>query len=39
LNDSLTPESPLASAVRTVSAADVTGEFPVQNVTEESSGG
>jgi hypothetical protein len=25
--------------VRTVSAADVTGEFPVQNVTEESSGG
>jgi multidrug resistance protein len=39
LSDSLTPESPLASAVRTVSAADVTGEFPVQNVTEESSGG
>jgi predicted MFS family arabinose efflux permease len=35
LADSLTPESPETVAVRTVSAADVTGEFPVEKVAEE----
>jgi MFS family permease len=35
LAESLPPESPATVAVRTVSAADVTGEFPVQQVVEE----
>jgi hypothetical protein len=35
LAESLSPESPGTVAVRTVSAADVTGEFPVERVAEE----
>jgi MFS family permease len=35
LADSLSPESPATVAVRMVSAADVTGEFPVEKVAEE----
>jgi predicted MFS family arabinose efflux permease len=35
LADSLLPESPATVAVRMVSAADVTGEFPVGKVAEE----
>ncbi len=35
LADSLRPETPATVAVRTVAAADVTGEFPVQSVAEE----
>jgi hypothetical protein len=31
----LPPESPATVAVRTVSSADVTGEFPVEKVVEE----
>ena len=38
LADVLTPETPATVAVRAVSAADVTGEFPVQNVAEEGEG-
>ncbi len=34
LADALTPESPATAAVRLVSTADVTGEFPVQKVVE-----
>jgi len=34
LAESLQPESPATVAVRMVSSADVTGEFPVQNVVE-----
>jgi hypothetical protein len=37
LADSLGPESPALVAVRIVSAADVTGEFPVQHVVEKDS--
>jgi MFS family permease len=36
LAESLAPESPATVAVRTVSAADVTGEFPVEQVVEGS---
>jgi hypothetical protein len=35
LAGSLSPESPATVAVRMVSAADVTGEFPVEKVAEE----
>jgi hypothetical protein len=35
LAESLPPESPATVAVRKVSAADVTGEFPVEKVVEE----
>jgi len=35
LAESLSPESPGTVAMRTVSAADVTGEFPVEKVAEE----
>jgi MFS family permease len=35
LADSLPPESPATVAVRMVSSADVTGEFPVEKVVEE----
>jgi MFS family permease len=35
LADSLAPESPATVAVRTVSAADVTGEFPVEKVADK----
>ena len=35
LSDSLPPESPATVAVRTVSSADVTGEFPVATLAEE----
>ena len=35
LAESLPPESPEALAVRIVSSADVTGEFPVEKVVEE----
>jgi MFS family permease len=35
LAESLRPESPATVAVRAVSAADVTGEFPVEKVAEE----
>jgi MFS family permease len=35
LADALAPESPATVAVRSVSAADVTGEFPVEKVAEE----
>jgi MFS family permease len=34
LAESLPPESPATVAVRVVSSADVTGEFPVQKVVE-----
>jgi hypothetical protein len=34
LAESLPPESPETVAVRKVSSADVTGEFPVQQVVE-----
>ena len=34
LGDPLSPESPPTTAVRVVSAADVTGEFPVEKVAE-----
>jgi MFS family permease len=37
LADSLLPESPATVAVREVSAADVTGEFPVEKAAEEES--
>ena len=37
LADSLAPESPTDAAVLMVSSADVTGEFPVEKVVEESS--
>jgi hypothetical protein len=37
LAESLRPESPATVAVRTVSAADVTGEFPVEKVADEES--
>jgi MFS family permease len=37
LAESLPPESPATVAVRMVSSADVTGEFPVQKVVEEES--
>jgi MFS family permease len=36
LAESLPPESPATVAVRTVSSADVTGEFPVEKVVEGS---
>lgn len=39
LADSLRPESPATVAVRMVSAADVTGEFPVEQVAEEGATG
>ena len=39
LAESLPPESPATVAVRMVSSADVTGEFPVQQVVEEGSAG
>jgi len=35
LAEALPPESPATVALRTVSAADVTGEFPVEKVAEE----
>ena len=35
LADSLRPESPATAAVRLVSGADVTGEFPVENVLKQ----
>ncbi len=35
LADSLSPDTPATVAVRMVSSADVTGEFPVQKVAEE----
>jgi MFS family permease len=35
LADSLSAESPAAAAVRLISSADVTGEFPVEKVVEE----
>src|SRR6478672_7089490 len=35
LADSLPPESPATAAVRSVSAADITGEFPVEKVAEK----
>jgi MFS family permease len=38
LADSLPPESPATVAVRVVSGADVTGEFPVEKAAEESAG-
>jgi hypothetical protein len=34
LAEALRPESPATVAVRTVAAADVTGEFPVEKVAE-----
>jgi hypothetical protein len=37
LAESLRPESSVTVAMRTVSAADVTGEFPVEKVAEEGS--
>jgi MFS family permease len=37
LADSLPPESPATAAVRSVSAADITGEFPVEKVAEKTS--
>jgi predicted MFS family arabinose efflux permease len=37
LAESLPPESPATVAVRMVSSADVTGEFPVEKVVEEES--
>ena len=37
LADSLPPESPATVAVRVVSGADVTGEFPVEKAAEEES--
>jgi hypothetical protein len=37
LAESLPPESPATVAVRMVSSADVTGEFPVEKVVEEDS--
>jgi len=39
LADALQPESPATIAVRMVSAADVTGEFPVEKVVEGGSAG
>ncbi|MEP6687767.1 MAG: hypothetical protein ABJC36_05415, partial [Gemmatimonadales bacterium] len=39
LADSLAPESPATAAVRIVSAADVTGEFPVEKVVDGGSAG
>jgi multidrug resistance protein len=39
LAESLQPESPATVAVRVVSSADVTGEFPVEKVVEENSAG
>jgi hypothetical protein len=39
LADALAPESPATVAVRSVSAADVTGEFPVEKVAEEEEAG
>jgi MFS family permease len=39
LAGSLQPESPATVAVRMVSAADVTGEFPVEKVAEEEEAG
>ena len=39
LAESLPPESPATVAVRTVSSADVTGEFPVQPAVQEGSAG
>jgi len=39
LADSLPPESPATVAVRMVSSADVTGEFPVEKVAEERGAG
>ena len=39
LAESLRPESPATVAVRMVSSADVTGEFPVERVTEGGSAG
>ncbi len=39
LAESLPPESPATLAVRTVSSADVTGEFPVQPAVQEGSAG
>ncbi|MGH7497247.1 MAG: hypothetical protein ACREL3_00160, partial [Gemmatimonadales bacterium] len=38
LAESLPPESPATVAVRMVSSADVTGEFPVQKVVEGEGG-
>jgi MFS family permease len=38
LAESLPPESPATVAVRTVSSADVTGEFPVEKVVEGAEG-
>ena len=38
LSDSLAPESPATVAVRVVSSADVTGEFPVEKAVERSPG-
>ena len=39
LAESLAPESPATAAVRMVSSADVTGEFPVQKVVDGGSAG
>jgi MFS family permease len=39
LAESLPPESPATVAVRMVSSADVTGEFPVEMVAEERGAG
>jgi len=39
LADSLVPETAATAAVRMVSSADVTGEFPVEKVVEEGSAG
>jgi MFS family permease len=39
LAESLPPESPATAAVRMVSAADITGEFPVEKVAEEGRAG